>query len=128
MPKIFRGKRAESGNVVTVDGEVLERRLDGGDDCGFDWGSGDPRGANQLAATLLDHCLGPNDALPLAPKFLEEVVAKLSAEWELSSDDVAEWQEANANRGGSGARPRILRDPNYRVKGRTIQVSDYGFK
>ena len=89
--KIYEGDRTIDGILVTVDGALLDERLDlkRYTDNGFEWSyEGDePR---QLAlAILADHLADDARALALVDAFMREVVANFNNTWAMSSDDVA---------------------------------------
>ena len=88
--KIYEGDRTIDGILVTVDGALLDERLDlkRYTDNGFEWTyEGDePR---QLAlAILADHLADDARALALVDAFMRAVVANFNNTWAMSSDDV----------------------------------------
>ena len=89
--KIYEGDRTIDGILVTVDGALLDERLDlkRYTDNGFEWTyEGDE--TRQLAlAILADHLADDARALALADAFMRAVVANFNNTWSMSSDDVA---------------------------------------
>ena len=89
--KIYQGDRTIDGILVTVDGEMLDERLDikKFTDNGFEWTfEGDE--SRQLAlAILADHLGDAERALALTEPFMAAVVANFDNTWEMNSDDVA---------------------------------------
>lgn len=134
--KTYRGTRSNNRNVVTVDGQQLPawRHPDQPDIVQFAWG-GQSVGAERLARSILADCLDETHALMLAQELMENVISKLNADWEITSDDVEQWRDytcamraaiddAEWTPAGSGRPPRpvevsadlprLLIDPNFR--------------
>ena len=88
--RVFQGDRTIDGAEVTVNGTLLDPRLDVKTytDYGFDWSyEGDsPR---QLAlAILMEHFGDASQAMDLAEPFMMRVVANFGNEWEMTSADI----------------------------------------
>lgn len=103
----------------------------------FAWGEPSV-GAERLAYSMLADCIGEGIAVWLAIPFMNDVVGKLDAEWEITSDDIEAWHAFRHQLGYSfqaAARPprpldpteppqipadwpRLVGNPNYRI-GRT---------
>ncbi len=88
--KVYVGDRTIDGIVVTVDGQPLPERYDIKQftKLGFEWTyEGDS--PQQLAlAILADHLGDPDESLRLSEQFMKVVVADLSNEWQLTSEDI----------------------------------------
>ncbi len=134
--KVYKGTRGNNQCTVTIDGNPLamKRRPDESETIPFTWGEHSD-GAERLALSLLADCLDDDHAIVMAQEFMREVVSKLAADWEITSDDVEQWrdytcavgyaaQNAVWTPGGSGRPPqtietpahlpRLLINPNYR--------------
>lgn len=90
--KVYQGDRTIDGILVTVDGELLDERLDlkRFTNNGFEWTfEGDE--SRQLAlAILADHLNDSARALALTEGFMKAVVANFDNTWEMTSNDVAD--------------------------------------
>ena len=88
--RIYKGDRTIDGVVVTVDGEMLNARLQlhTFTDRGFEWGyEGD--GPRQVAlAILVEHTSDNQRSRDLCEEFMLNVVANFGNEWEMSSSDI----------------------------------------
>ena len=87
----YEGSRTKAGAIVTVDGELLDLRLDlhNHSPTGFDWGySGS--GPAQLALAILANHLGDDrHALNLYQRFKWSVIAELPHKrWTLTSEQI----------------------------------------
>ena len=91
MPKanVYQGKRTARGNVVTVNGQYLNARLDiyAHSPTGFEWGYGGS-GPAQLALAILAHEYGQQVAQNWYQDFKWAVVARFGHEWTLTSADI----------------------------------------
>ena len=89
--KVYSGRRAGAGCVVTVDGQPLDPRLDlrAFSAEGFEWGY-DGAGPRQLAlAIVADHFGDPGVALAHHDRFrLNFVVALREDSWSITTRDV----------------------------------------
>jgi len=89
--KVYRGERTRGGTVVTVDGQLLDLRLDlvNHSPTGFEWGYGGS-GPSQLAlAILADYLQDDSLAMHLYQEFKWKVVSGItSKKWELKESDV----------------------------------------
>ncbi len=93
--KIYKGERGGDGAVVTVNGRLLDPRLDlrnfGGD--GFEWGY-DGAGPRQLAFAILADLEGPEIAFQRYRDFTTDVIAEIEDDYfSISSDDINEAQD-----------------------------------
>ena len=91
--KRYAGDRTIDGLVVTVDGELLDQRLDirRYSETGFEWTYEGPQSRQLALAILADH-LGAGAearALDLVEPFMRDVVANFDNTWEMTSADVA---------------------------------------
>ena len=75
----YVGRRTKMGPVVTVDGDVLDFRLDlrNHSPTGFDWGFSGSGPAQLALAILAHHCDSNEEALDLYQRFKWAVVAGL---------------------------------------------------
>ena len=93
------------GPVVTVDGELLDPRLDLKNHCptGFDWGFCGSGPAQLALAILADHCDNDGEALELYQRFKWAVVAELPRiGWSLNTRQIDEAIERiRTSEGGS---------------------------
>ena len=87
----YEGYRTKAGPIVTVNGDLLDLRLDlhNHSPDGFEWGYCGS-GPSQLAlAVLADHLGNDEQALNLYQRFKWEVIAKLPKhKWTLTSQDI----------------------------------------
>ena len=87
----YEGYRTKAGPIVTVNGQMLDLRLDlhNHSPTGFEWGYCGS-GPSQLAlAILADHLDNDEQALNLYQRFKWEVIAKLPKhKWTLTSQDI----------------------------------------
>ncbi|MGQ9367521.1 DUF6166 domain-containing protein [Azospirillum sp. ST 5-10] len=95
MSRTYRGDRTIDGVMVTVDGQPLAHRTDlksiAGED--FEW-SYEGDAPNQLALAILADHLGDQRALALHDRFMRDVVANFSNEWEMTSADIDAFVES----------------------------------
>src|SRR5205814_8952988 len=90
----YEGRRTRAGAIVTVDGELLDLRLDlrNHSPTGFQWGYGGS-GSAQLALAVCAHALGGDER---AEKFYQQFkwafIAPLprDEDWEITADRVRE--------------------------------------
>ena len=98
--KVYSGSRTIDGIVVTVDGELLDRRygVKRFTRTGFEW-TYEGAGPAQLSLALLaDHLNDDAKALALCDDFMRAVVANLENDWELTGDDIDRAIESLGNR------------------------------
>ena len=102
----------------------------------FSWG-GDYQGADRLALSLLAQCVDPDTAFVHLQDFVKQVIGRLGPKWEMTSEDIREFCEYKDRIGvavqtarWSAAEtglvrkiplnevlpPKIIADPNYRIK------------
>ena len=76
---LYEGKRTKMGPVVTVDGELLNLRLElrSHSPTGFDWGYCGSGPAQLALAILADHFDSTDEALELYQRFKWAVIAAL---------------------------------------------------
>ena len=76
---LYEGKRTKMGPVVTVDGDLLNPRLDlrNHTPTGFDWGYCGSGPAQLALAILAEHFDNPDEALELYQRFKWAVIAAL---------------------------------------------------
>lgn len=89
--KVYEGKRAFDGLIVTVDGKPLSEHYEVArfTTWGFEW-TYEGESPQQLAlAILFDHLGEKTRAIGLSERFMRRVVADLDNDWQLTSDDVA---------------------------------------
>jgi len=101
---LYEGTRTKTGPIVTVNGELLELRLDlrNHSPDGFDWGYGGS-GPGQLAlAMLADHLGDVEEALNLYQRFKWAVIAELPKKhWILTGSEIdAALQPIRKDEGG----------------------------
>src|ERR1041385_89746 len=140
--KLYHGRYSAGARVVTVDGQALKMRRHAHDTrvSPFAWGE-HAVGAERLAYSILADCIGDGFAVWLAVPFMNDVVSKLDAEWEITSEDIEAWHAFRHQLGYSfqaAARspreleanepapirpdwPLLVGNPNYRIG--TIQPS-----
>ena len=140
--KIYRGSCSAGRKVVTVDGNPLRMKRHPHDlrVAPFAWGERCV-GAERLAFSMLADCLNDGYAVMLSVALMNDVISKLEAEWEITSDDIetwrafryeigysiqaAAWVARGLEPGGPAAEPlsippewpRVVGNPNYRVSG-----------
>ena len=88
--KTYQGDRTIDGILVTVDGELLDERLDikHFTNNGFEW-TFEGAESRQLALALLaDHLGDDTRALALTEAFMSAVVANFDNTWEMTGADV----------------------------------------
>lgn len=75
----YEGRRTRLGNIVTVDGDLLDLRLDlrNHSPTGFEWGYGGSGSAQLALAILAEHLEDDLKALDLYQRFKWTVVAEL---------------------------------------------------
>jgi len=90
--KVYRGDRTIDGIVVDVDGHPLPERRDlkAISEDGFEWSYEGDAPAQLALAILADHTGDDELSLKLYDRFMREVVANFSNEWELTSEDIDE--------------------------------------
>jgi len=89
--KIYQGRRTIDGLVVTVDGRPLGEHYDVKrfTRFGFEW-TYKGESPQQLALAILVDYLGDNArAIRLSAPFMQDVIANLDNDWQLTGDDVA---------------------------------------
>ncbi len=88
--KIYAGVRTIDGLLVTVDGQLLNERVDVHvfSNMGFEWTYEGPESTQLALAILADHLQDDARAFLLAEPFMRAVVANLDNTWQMSSDDV----------------------------------------
>lgn len=89
--KIYEGKRAFDGLIVTVDGAPLREHYEVArfTTWGFEW-TYEGESPQQLAlAILYDHLGDKTRAIGLSERFMRKIIANLDNDWRLTSDDVA---------------------------------------
>lgn len=87
----YEGSRTKAGAVVTVDGELLDLRLDlhSHSPTGFDWGYCGSGPAQLALAILADHLEDEIQALNLYQRFKWSVIAELPKKrWTLTSEQI----------------------------------------
>ncbi len=88
--KIYEGKRAFDGLIVTVDGVALPEHyaVKQFTTWGFEW-TYEGESPQQLALALLyDHLGDATRAIGLSERFMQRVVANLDNDWRLTSADI----------------------------------------
>ena len=88
--KIYCGDRTIDGILVTVDGELLDERLDLEpiSDNGFEWTYEGAESTQLALAILADHLDDDARALELAESFMRGVIANLDNTWQMDSEQV----------------------------------------
>lgn len=87
----YEGCRTKAGPVVTVNGELLDLRLDlqNHSPTGFDWGYCGSGPAQLALAILADHLGDSEQALNLYQRFKWSVIAELPRKrWTLTSEQI----------------------------------------
>jgi len=87
----YEGSRTKAGPVVTVNGELLDPRLDlrNHSPTGFEWGYGGNGSAQLALAILADHLEDPAQALNLYQRFKWALTAELPHKgWTLTSPQI----------------------------------------
>lgn len=87
----YEGRRTPLGNIVTVDGDPLDLRLDlqNHSPTGFEWGYGGSGSAQLALAILADHLKDDQRALDLYQRFKWTVVAELRHQgWTLTTQQI----------------------------------------
>ena len=88
--KMYQGKRTIDGLVVTVDGAPLPEHYEVKrfTKFGFEWTyEGDS--PQQLSLAILVDYLGDNDrAVRLSGPFMQQIVANLDNDWQLTGDEI----------------------------------------
>ena len=124
---------------MTADGRPLPMKSLSTDARGpvpFSWGD-NYEGADRLALSLLADCVDPEAAIMHLREFAKQVIARLGAKWEMTSEDIKGFCEykTRINMAVQSARwstaetglvkktplrevlpPSIIADPNYRLK------------
>jgi len=88
--KIYEGKRAFDGLIVTVNDEPLPEHYEISQftTWGFEW-TYEGESPQQLAlAILYDHLGEKTRAIGLSERFMRKVIANLDNDWQLTSADV----------------------------------------
>ena len=88
--KVYEGKRAFDGLIVTVNERPLAEHYDVArfTTWGFEW-TYEGESPQQLAlAILYDHLGDKTRAIGLSERFMRKVVANLDNDWRLTSEDV----------------------------------------
>ena len=136
---VYRGVSSEGQIDVTADGRPLPMKSLSSDTRGsvpFSWGD-DFQGADRLALSLLADCVDPDSAIGHLQDFVKQVIGKLGVKWEMTSEDIREFceykdriglavQTARWSTAETGVvrkiplsevlPPRIIADPNYRIR------------
>ena len=89
--KVYEGKRAFDGLLVTVDGQKLPEHYEVKQftSWGFEW-TYEGESPQQLALAILYDHLGDKDrAIRLSGPFMKTIVANLDNDWELKGEEVA---------------------------------------
>jgi hypothetical protein len=87
----YVGRRTKAGPLVTVDGEMLDLRLDlrNHDPTGFEWGYCGSGPAQLALAILAHHCESEDEALDLYQRFKWAVIAELPRpSWTLNTRQI----------------------------------------
>lgn len=87
----YEGFRTKAGAIVTVDGELLDLRLDlhNHSPTGFEWGYPGSGPAQLALAILADHLRDDEQAMNLHQRFKWAVVAELPKQkWTLTSKQI----------------------------------------
>ena len=86
----YEGRRTKMGAAVTVDGHMLDPRLDlrNHNSTGFEWGFCGSGPAQLALAILADHLDDDQEALEFYQRFKWAVVAGLPGRWTLTSRDI----------------------------------------
>lgn len=87
----YEGRRTRLGNIVTVDGDLLDFRLDlqNHSPTGFEWGYAGSGSAQLALAILADHLEDEQQALNLYQRFKWTVVAGLPHQgWTLTTQQI----------------------------------------
>ena len=90
---IYEGRRTRMGPIVTVDGDLLDLRLDlrNHNPTEFDWGYCGSGPAQLALAILADHLENDEEALDLYQRFKWSVIAELPKKgWKLDSQQIDE--------------------------------------
>lgn len=88
--KVYEGKRAFDGLIVTVDGKPLPEHYEVSrfTTWGFEW-TYEGESPQQLAlAILYDHLNDKTRAIGLSERFMRKVIANLDNDWRLTSEEV----------------------------------------
>jgi len=88
--KVYEGKRAFDGLIVTVDDEPLPEHYEVAQftTWGFEW-TYEGESPQQLAlAILYDHLGDKTRAIGLSERFMRKVVANLDNDWRLTSSEI----------------------------------------
>jgi hypothetical protein len=97
--KLYEGRRTIDGLVVTVDGKRLPERYEVKQftTYGFEW-TYDGDSPRQLALAILFDYLGDGGrATALSKPFMQDVIANLDNDWQLTGDDVAAFLSRQPN-------------------------------
>jgi Family of unknown function (DUF6166) len=87
----YEGSRTKAGPIVTIDGELLDLRLDlhNHSPTGFDWGYCGSGPAQLALAMLAHHLQDDTQALNLYQRFKWSVIAELPhRRWTLTSEQI----------------------------------------
>ena len=88
--KHYAGDRTIDGVKVTVDGAVLDPRVDiaAFSRNGFEWSYEGPEPRQLALALLVDHLGDATAAKPKVEPFMRAIVANFGNEWEMTSADI----------------------------------------
>lgn len=101
----YRGVRRPDGQTeVTVDGQPLPLRLDlvNHSPTGFEWGYGGSGPAQLALAILAHHFKDERKVLDYYQQFKFVHVAGWGEQWEISSEQIGKWLEAEAEAKAAG--------------------------
>lgn len=87
----YEGCRTKAGAIVTVDGDLLDLRLDlrNHSPTGFEWGYGGSGSAQLALAILADHLEDAEEALNLYQRFKWTLIAELPHRgWTLTTQQI----------------------------------------
>jgi len=86
----YRGRRTIDGISVSVDGRPLDDCLSVYvyDNKGFEWSYIGSSPSQLALALLMDHLNDAEKAKALVESFVENVIANLDNDWELTSEDI----------------------------------------
>lgn len=87
---VYEGRRTKAGAIVTVEGELLDPRLDlhNHSPDGFEWGCSGSGPAQLALAILSSHLQNDAQALDIHQRFKWTVIAGLPDTWKLTSNEI----------------------------------------